>query len=104
MNTSIISKKTVIKLCIITFLVVTAFGLLKYAKVQADTPDNRMYVCTSVKVEENDTLWSIAEKYYSFEYDDVAAYVDEIKKANNLKCDTILEGNFIIVPYYVDKN
>jgi len=104
MNISVINKKTVVKLCIMAFFVVTVFGLLKYVKVQADTPDNRMYVCTSVKVEENDTLWSIAQEYYSYEYEDVSAYVNEIKKANNLKCDTILEGNYIIVPYYADKN
>ncbi len=103
MNISFIKKTTIIKLCIIAFFIITAFGLLKYVKVQAVSPNNRIYVCTSVKIEEDDTLWSIAQKYYSSEYEDVSAYVKEIKKANNLEGDTILEGNYIVVPYYVDK-
>ena len=104
MNRTIISKSAVIKLCIIAFFIVTAFGLFKHVKVQADSPNNRLYVCTSVKVEKNDTLWNIAEKYYTYEYEDVSAYVEEIKRANNLKGDTIHEGNYIVVPYYSDKN
>lgn len=54
----------------------------------------------SIQIKTGDTLWSIAEKYYSPEYDSINAYVNDIKECNNISSDTIHAGNYLIVPYY----
>ena len=53
-------------------------------------------------VQQGDTLWSIASKYYSDEYDDMNDYIKEIKYSNRMYSDDIHTGNYIIVPYYAD--
>lgn len=56
---------------------------------------------TSIQVKQGDTLWTIAEKYADKsewgEYDD---YIDEVKKINGIKGNTIHAGGYIVIPYY----
>jgi len=49
-----------------------------------------------VYVKKGDTLWDIAEKYK--QSGDIREYIKEIKKINNLKSDTIFEGDVLIIP------
>lgn len=58
----------------------------------------------SVYIEEGDSLWSIANTYYTNDYESVADLIDEIKESNGLTTDTIHAGNYIIVPYYEERN
>ena len=58
----------------------------------------------SVKIEEGDSLWTIAKQYITSEYKDMDDYIYEIKKVNGLKSDTIHAGCYIIVPRYVEVN
>jgi len=52
----------------------------------------------SVPITTNDTLWSIADKYYSDEFGTINDYVKEIKRCNSLKSDNIYAGRYIVVP------
>lgn len=52
----------------------------------------------SVPITTNDTLWSIADKYYSDEFGTIRDYVKEIKRCNSLKSDNIYAGRYIVVP------
>lgn len=63
--------------------------------VSADT-GNISYI--SVPITTNDTLWSIADKYYSDEFGTIKDYVKEIKRCNSLKSDNIYAGRYIVVP------
>lgn len=81
----------ILSICIVP-TVVTAEKLL-----------NREKNVISVKIEEGDTLWSIASEYITEEYNDINSYINEIKKSNGLITDTIHEGRYIIVPYYTVK-
>ncbi|MDE7298515.1 MAG: LysM peptidoglycan-binding domain-containing protein, partial [Lachnospiraceae bacterium] len=56
----------------------------------------------SVCIEPGDSLWSIAQEYYSAECGSFSDYVAEIKRSNGLKGDTIHTGAYLIVPYYTD--
>jgi len=88
---------------VMTFLIVLVFASTVLAITQrasADTIETRRKTCTSVEVQPGDTLWSIAESYYTEECVDICAYIDEIKKTNNLYDDKIVSGNYLIVPYY----
>ncbi len=55
---------------------------------------------TSVYISEGDSLWSIADKFYTSECGDMNDYIDEIADTNHLNGDTIHAGNYLIVPYY----
>lgn len=57
----------------------------------------------SVLVTSDDTLWSIADRYYSDEFGTVKDYIKEIKRCNVLKSDNIYAGRHIIVPVIYGK-
>ena len=54
----------------------------------------------TVKIEDGDTLWSIAREYYTKDYKSMMSYIKEIKQINKLKSDTIHEDCYLIIPYY----
>ena len=58
-------------------------------------------VISSVYIESDDTLWSIAQEYYTKECGSMQEYVQEIKDTNGLSGDGIHAGGYLIVPYYV---
>ena len=55
---------------------------------------------TSVYVECGDSLWSIAEEFYTSECGDMKDYIKEIKLTNGLDSNTIRYGYTLLVPYY----
>lgn len=57
-------------------------------------------IVTCVSVGRDDTLWTLARRYYTEEYQSVGELVDEIKQTNSLKGDTIYAGSHLIVPHY----
>jgi LysM repeat protein len=71
-------------------------------KVTAGRSDSRVKLVTSVKIEKGDSLWSIAEEYFTDDYADINTYIKEIKRSNGLTSDIIHEDCYIIVPYYTD--
>lgn len=55
----------------------------------------------SIKIEEGDTLWEIAEEHYrNSGQDTIGNYIKEIKRCNGLSGDVIHEGNYLIIPYW----
>lgn len=55
----------------------------------------------SVEIMPGDTLWAIAEEYSDTEnYASTVEYIEEVKRMNSLKSNTIHAGNYLIVPYY----
>ena len=61
------------------------------------TSDTRYY--TSITIEKDDTLWSIAS-LYAPEGVDTGRYVNDIRRVNNLHNDTITAGCSLIIYYY----
>ncbi len=55
---------------------------------------------TSIQVENGDSLWSIASRYADRSPMDIQGYVEELKRINQLKGDTIHTGNYLMVVYY----
>lgn len=70
--------------------------------VTAQREGRRSKLVTSVEIKKGDTLWSIASRYITDEYDDINEYIEEIMRSNGLTSETIHAGNHIIVPYYTD--
>lgn len=90
-----------ILVAIATLVVITVLvSSIAVNKVSASSHGDREKVVTSVEIKSGDTLWDIASRYYSDEFEDMNDYIKEIKKVNNMPTDKIIEGNYIIVPYY----
>lgn len=83
----------------VVLLVVSGF-LIKATTTKA--AGNRVRTISSVKIEKNDSLWSIASEYYTDDFDSIQDMIDEIKQINGLTSDTIKAGNYIVVPYYME--
>lgn len=54
---------------------------------------------TSICINNNDTLWSIAEEHHP-DNCDISEYISDIKSINHMTSDTIYAGQNIIVYYY----
>lgn len=59
------------------------------------------YTITSVKIEEGDSLWSIAKEHYTDEFSSLTNYIAEIKRMNGLSSDMLYADSYILVPQYV---
>lgn len=95
-------KKVRIAFLIIAFILVGSLLIFsKTVKAQVAVKED-----TSVKgymyitVENNDTLWSIADTYIDSHYDSVYQYIREVKDLNGLTSDSIHSGSKLIIPVY----
>jgi cell division protein YceG involved in septum cleavage len=86
----------------ILFIIVIFTLIFASKSVTAKREGYRVKQVTSVEIQKGDTLWSIASRYKSDDYDDLNEYIAEIMLSNGLASDTIHAGNYIIVPYYAD--
>lgn len=55
---------------------------------------------TSIRIEEGDSLWSIADRYAASSPMNTSEYVQELKRMNRLTDDTIHAGHYLTVVYY----
>ncbi len=81
-----------------------AFGIILFGSIHifASSTDNRPFnkYYTSVRVQDGDTVWSIADRYIDGASVDKRDYVDEVCKLNNLTDGQIHSGDYIVVSYY----
>ena len=82
-------------LCVL-FIAVTFFSSGRDA--EAETYNQKYFKC--ITIEEDATLWSIAEENMTEEYSSVNEYISEVKDINNLTSDEIYCGATLIIPYY----
>ncbi len=99
-RTHIISAISIIKILIITLFIFVLFNIAKNVKAAVPENSGNNFICTSVKIGEGDTLWDIAEEYYTEDYRDINSYIEEIKQTNSLRSDVIHEGNYLVIPHY----
>ncbi len=86
----------VMALALMILFVIVLFCDLK----EAQGHSNSKKTVTSVYINEGDSLWSIASRFYSDECGDMDDYIDEICDTNHLTSSTIHAGNYLIIPYY----
>lgn len=91
-------------LMIATILVLVLFAVSFHsitAFASNNTEDVSYKYFKSIQVEKGDSLWSIADEYAdSVHYDSKKDYISEVKKMNKLMDDTIVSGQYLIIPYY----
>ena len=57
----------------------------------------------SVEIQEGDSLWSLAKEYREGGSLSAKEYVEELKKMNNLREDTIHTGQYLTVVYFAEE-
>lgn len=95
------TKTIMIPLTLIIILLILGLSILCTNQKSTSKADNSNITYMSVYIETDDTLWSIAYKYYSEEFGSIEDYIKEIKKCNSLKSDAIYAGRHIIIPVYI---
>ena len=96
-------KKNLLILIMTVCLVVTCSISLNAFRSNAkdDSTETTYKYYKSVIVSNNDTLWTIAEKYMDDEhYDSINDYIQEVKSMNTLEDDVIHYGEYLVIPYY----
>jgi len=89
---------------ILTVLIVLGFALsynVLVTQATSEIEDISYKYFTSIEVASGDTLWTIAQEYSDTEnYDSIDEYIEEVKNMNHMSSDTLMAGQFLIVPYY----
>ena len=87
---------------IITMAFISFFSVRAFANTDntsADCFGTKQY--KSIKIYCGDTVGSIADEYYSFQFSSVDKLAEEIMKINHISPDEkLIPGNYLIVPFY----
>ena len=86
-------------ICLVSIFTIIA-GCAVFGNMRLSAHDNinkSDAVYTSITIKSGDTLWSIAEEYLPDDITSVPEYINELKKLNGLKGDTIQSGMNLIV-------
>lgn len=85
-------------ICVILIFAVSIGSII--VKASDDSNKIRTYkYYTTITVEDNDTLWSLAGRYNNGS-EDTVSYVNNLININNLSSDTIHSGKNLVVYYY----
>lgn len=91
----------IMTVCLVVTCSISLNGFRSNAKDDSVKTSYKYY--KSITIDNNDTLWSIAEEYMDEEhYDSINAYINEVKNMNSLTDDEIQYGEHLIIPYYDD--
>ncbi|WP_205839240.1 LysM peptidoglycan-binding domain-containing protein [Velocimicrobium porci] len=93
-------KKITFTLIMIFFtaLFITLFIISEPAIASFSGEKEKVIICVEIK--EGDTLWKIAEQYYTDDYKTMNLYIREIKKCNGIT-EHIKVGQKILIPHYI---
>lgn len=96
--------KFIVPCVIIAFLIgliaMSSISRISASQARTQAANIREKHIVSVMVEEKDSIWSIAERYYTEECGSMKDYIAEIKKCNSITTDTIYAGYPLIVPVW----
>lgn len=87
----------------VALLVVVICLLLPSVRAKAESSVSYEKRIVSVRVAENDSLWKIAARFYCSEKESIPDFINDIKRINHLKSDTIYPDTYLVIQYYVKK-
>lgn len=93
----IYNNKIMLTICAVLFLSLFLIGGMRL--VRADKRIQYEKSFTSIEIKQGDTLTSIAAEYAVSEAK-YSEYIDEVKRINHLKSDTIHAGCYLLIPRY----
>ena len=87
---------------VVALMICAFFVIMHFVMVSASEQNLNKYY-KSYTIKKGDTITSIAESFTAGTDITVGAYMDELRKNNELDdCDAIREGNSLIVTYYAE--
>ena len=96
-----IRKNSILFIITVCFIIACSFTLNTFRSNAKSNPEVSYKYYKSITVANNDTLWSLAEKYMDDDhYDSIIDYINEVKRVNSLASDSIHYGEYLIIPYY----
>lgn len=94
-------KRQFTKAALLAFSVIALVLLVTMASLnRVSGQTDKTKTVTSVCIQAGDSLWSIAEAYYTEECGDFREYISEIRRTNHLPNNDLTAGNYLLVPYY----
>lgn len=73
-------------------------GFIVRAREVSPDPVYKYY--TSIRIEEGDSLWSIAAAYKNGSFESRQEFLQEVIQINHLLDSEIRQGDYLIIPYY----
>lgn len=85
----------------VIILLISLGGIIVNASSYKESkPLNKYY--TSITISDNDTLWSLEDKYNTG-IENKIEYINSIKTLNNMTDDTLYKGENLLIYYYSDE-
>lgn len=91
-------KRHKISVILVVIAVMAAVIFFREQTASASTTKHKYY--TSITIEADDSLWSIAERYAAPESGSYNSFIEEVKQINDLKGDSINYGEALVIPQY----
>ncbi len=72
------------------------------SEAEAKEPEVTYYkYYANIEIQPGDTIWDLAADYMDVNYESREAYIREVKELNSLSdTDSIVSGQYLILPYY----
>lgn len=99
-RTAVLNRQFVFGVFVISLIIIGSliFGASKTQAAPAE-PSYKYY--TSIRIEQGETLWNIANEYMTEEYASTDEYISELCDLNRISPDhPIHAGQYLTVPYY----
>ena len=91
----------IILICLLGLILTFAFCTNTSASPESTAAKNKYYTC--IDIEQGDTMWEIADRFFTEEYSDYNEYIAEVMSINNLNSEHIRSGIKLCVPYYAEE-
>lgn len=98
----VVRNQKIMLASVITLVAFITIGSLLFSSIrtQAAPAEVSYKYYTSIQIQTGDTLWEIAEEYYTDDYKDMNVYIEEICNINHISQNEIHAGEYLTVPYY----
>lgn len=90
---------------VIITMVIVLSGVISFSVFNAKAKSSQNEVTLykyykNVEIQCDDTLWDLAKENYDKDKQSIKEYMNEVKSINHLTDDSIVAGNYIVLPYY----
>lgn len=99
----VLLQRTVFAVVVLALVLLGIFLLSPSVQAKAESANEYETRIISVQVQENDSLWTIAERFYCSEKESITDYINDIKRTNHLTGDTIYPDTYLVIRYYIRK-
>ena len=90
-------RRMLILLATVLFITIGSIGFGSSFSDAHESKREQTVVYKSIMIQSGDTLWDIAQRYKTNDYESTQDYVNELKRLNSLESDQIQESRYLTV-------